>query len=129
MNTQRVIFERSSEIPEGLYLELMNKLQLDYHDVNQHKIKVLIINRSFPRTVLMNKNELLENIIKKSIDWEDRTEVLVNIIKMSWNTLRNFCKSRDLPTMKENIKWERQNDIVKTLRELHATEWSQANHL
>jgi len=42
METQNVLFRRSSEIPEGLYLELMNSLKIDFEN-NQRPIKVIIV--------------------------------------------------------------------------------------
>jgi hypothetical protein len=41
METQALLYARSAEIPEGLYLELMNKLKLDFD--NKPKVRIVLI--------------------------------------------------------------------------------------
>jgi hypothetical protein len=119
MNTQSILHENSEKIPEGLYLQLMNTLKLDF-DENQNKnttevTKLVVVDKRIPRYTHMSKRELLQNIVEKSKDWPDRETVLVGILKMSWWELKKFCISRgNLPIMKENPRWTRQNDILSS---------------
>jgi hypothetical protein len=94
MNTQNLLHDRSSEIPEGLYLELMNKLKIDFDQKQQsegNKTKVVILNRSIPCTIARSKQELIVDIVKKSVDWVDREEILLKVS----NKRVMFCEVKD----------------------------------
>jgi hypothetical protein len=112
METQNLLHERSADIPEGLYLELMNKLKKDF-DNNKKTVNFIIINKSIAKLVACTKIELRENIIKASIHWEDREEVLIKIIKMCYHELRKFCKLRDVQTLKINPRWQSQETLIQ----------------
>ena len=49
--TQSFLFEHSAELPEGLYIELMNKLKIDFDkkETEQPKLSVVVIDRNIPR--------------------------------------------------------------------------------
>lgn len=114
MNTQNLLFENSSKMPEGLYLELMNRLKLDF-DNDQTKSKVVIINKNLPSTIQISKQEMIQNIIKNSKDWEEREEVLLKISakRVFINIIKDICISRGLPTMKLNPRWVEQQTILE----------------
>ena len=111
METQSLLFSRSSDVPEGLYVELMNKLKIDFE--NKSKNVVIVINKSIAKTVVSSKKELIENVIKKSINWEDRENVLIKINRMSYYDLKEFCITRQVPIMKINPRWARQQQIIE----------------
>ena len=113
MNTQSLLFERSAEIPEGLYLELMNKLKIDFKEPLV-STKIIVVTKSLPRTVSMSKQELIQQIIKESIDWEDRENILLLITKKrtGYDEIKELCSTRKLPTMKENPRWAAQQEIL-----------------
>ena len=52
METQNYLFSNSKEIPEGLYIELMNKLKIDFESTKKEK-SVLIINKSISKVISM----------------------------------------------------------------------------
>jgi hypothetical protein len=121
MNTQNLLHDRSSEIPEGLYLELMNKLKIDFDQKQQsegNKTKVVILNRSIPCTIARSKQELIVDIVKKSVDWVDREEILLKVS----NKRVMFCEVKDiainhgLSTRKQNPRWRQQSDLYNSLR-------------
>ena len=116
MNTQSLLFERSGEIPEGLYVDLMNKLKIDFVNSEQERPKtvVIILSKSLPRRVLMSKQELVQQIIKASVDWEDREEILCFITKkrIMYSELQELCSARTLPIMKVNPRWAEQHAIL-----------------
>ena len=113
METQNLLYQSSGEIPEGLYINLMNKLKIDF-DANKTKVNIIVINRSIPKTVLASKLELLEYIIKISVHWPDREDVLLKINRMSYYKLKEFCISRRIPIMKVNPRWSNQEAIINT---------------
>ena len=117
MNTQTLLYENSDKMPEGLYLELMNKLKIDF-DKAPEPTKVVIITKSLPKKVLMTKTELVQNIIRESIKWPNREDVLNKIVKMCYWELRQFCKMYKLTTMKPNPQWKQQQECVAKLRSL-----------
>ena len=110
METQSVLFSHSSELPEGLYLELMNKLKIDFEN---KKTCIIVINKSIAKTVLSSKKELVENVITRSLNWEDRENVLIKINRMSYWELKEFCITRQIPIMKINPRWARQQEIIQ----------------
>ena len=128
MNTQSFLFENSAELPEGLYLQLMNKLKLDFENPPV-ELKIICIDNNVPSTVVIRKKELKENIIKASIDWPDREEILLKLITMSVVDLKALCFKAKLPTMKANPRYIKQTQIVADLRKTHATAWSQRTHM
>ena len=112
METQNYLFSNSKEIPEGLYIELMNKLKIDFESTKKEK-SVLIINKSISKNVVSSKKELIESIIKCSVDWEDREEVLIKINRMCYSVLKDYCISRGVPVMKVNPRWIEQERLME----------------
>jgi hypothetical protein len=117
MNTSMLLFQRSAEMPEGLYLELMNNLKKDFDNVETAPPpvrQIIIINKNIPRIIAMRKDELLEQVIKNSHNWIDRDNFLVQITnrRYSWWMLRELCVKNNLPIMKENPKWIEQEEIM-----------------
>ena len=110
METQGLLFSRSSDLPEGLYLELMNKLKIDFEN---KKTCVVVVNKSIAKTVLSSKKELVESVITRSLNWEDRENVLIKINRMCYWELKDFCISRQVPIMKINPRWVKQQEIIK----------------
>jgi len=110
MNTQNLLHDRSSEIPEGLYLELMNKLKIDFDQKQQsegNKTKVVILNRSIPCTIARSKQELIVDIVKKSVDWVDREEILLKVSnkRVMFCEIKDICLEHGLCTRKQNPRW------------------------
>jgi hypothetical protein len=103
MNTQSHLFENSDKIPEQLYVELMNTLKKDFENTQQPR--VIIINRTLPSHIACSKLELVRRIMEKSVDWEDREEVLVEIVGMDYRTLKLFCDYKKIGTMKPNPRF------------------------
>ena len=128
MNTQSFLFENSAELPEGLYLQLMNKLKLDFENPPV-ELKIICIDNNVPSTVVIRKKELKENIIKASIDWPDREEILLKLITMSVIDLKALCVKTKLPTMKANPRYTEQSQVIANLQSTHAAAWSQRTHL
>jgi len=112
METQRILFENSKQIPEGLYVELMNKLKIDFDNVKTEK-SVLVINKSIAKQVLSSKRELIEKVITCSINWEDREDALIRINRMSYWDLKAYCISRGLAIMKVNPRWAEQERLIQ----------------
>lgn len=112
METQNFLFSNSKEIPEGIYIQLMNKLKIDFESSKSEK-SVLIINRSIAKNVLSSKKELIEKIIKCSVDWEDREDVLIKINRMSYWVLKDYCISRGVPILKVNPRWIEQERLIQ----------------
>ena len=112
METQHVLFENSNQIPEGLYIELMNKLKIDF-DKSKTEKSVLIINKSVAKHVLYSKKELIEKIITCSVAWEDREDALIKINRMSYWELKEYCISRSLGIMKVNPRWIEQERLTQ----------------
>jgi hypothetical protein len=113
MNTQEILFRNSAQIPEGLYVDLMKALKIDFD--NKEKVdKVLVLNNSLPRTISMTKKELILSIIAKSVDWEDRQEVLLNVMSLHYHELKELCISRRIATMKLNARWVHQQNLMNS---------------
>ena len=107
METQTVLFNNSNQMPEGLYIELMNKLKIDFNDNTKPKREVIVIHKSVAKTIAMTKIELQQAIIKGSIGWLDREEILLNLPtrKYDYVALKDLCHRRGLPFMKLNPRW------------------------
>jgi hypothetical protein len=112
METQRILFENSKDIPEGLYIELMNKLKIDFDKAKTEK-SVLVINKSVAKHILYSKKELIEKVITCSVDWEDREDALIKINRMSYWKLKEYCISRGLGIMKVNPRWIEQERLIR----------------
>lgn len=69
----------------------------------------------------MSKQEMIQNIIKNSKDWEDREELLLEISakRVFINRIKDICINRGLPTMKPNPRWIEQQTIL----EQYSPEW------
>ena len=103
MNTQKMLFERSAEMPEGLYLDLMNQLKLDF---DNNKVKVIVIPTTLPKHIVISKREMIQNIIRDSINWADREEILLKITgRCMYSEIKDICLLKGLPTMKINPRW------------------------
>ena len=103
MNTQKMLFERSAEMPEGLYLDLMNQLKLDF---DNNKVNVIVIPTTLPKHIVIRKSEMIQNIIRESVNWENREEILLKITgRCMYSEVKDLCLSKGLPTMKINPKW------------------------
>jgi len=114
MNTQTLLFERSSEMPEGLYIDLMNKLKMDFIEKNgDKKTTIVVINKSLPKHIQMTRQEMIQQIIRESVEWEDREAVLLQVTqkRLRINDLKNLCITRKLHTMKLNPKWVKQEEM------------------
>ena len=106
METQTVLFNNSSQMPEGLYIELMNKLKIDFNEIKP-KREVIVIHKSVAKTIAMTKIELQQSIIKNSAEWLDREEILLNLPTRMYHyiALKDLCHRRGLPVMKLNPRW------------------------
>ena len=98
-------------MPEGLYLQLMNSLKIDF-DKPAQQTRIIVLNRSIPRIISMNKYELLQQVIVNSKTWVDREEILMKINRMMYHELKKFSVSRNLPVAKENPRWVSQQEIL-----------------
>jgi len=109
METQNLLFRNSYQIPEGLYVALMNKLKIDFDESKIVKqTNVIIVNQPLPKKIVLNKADMIEQIIKASINWPDREELLLKIYKMSFKSLKKLCIDNSLPIMKSNPYFEQQ---------------------
>ena len=45
METQNILYNHSHEIPEGLYIQLMNSLKNDFYNHKNNQIKYIIIDQ------------------------------------------------------------------------------------
>jgi hypothetical protein len=119
MNTQNILHDNSDAVPEGLYLKLMNSLKLDFDSEKSKPHQVVIIDRNIPRRILMNKKDLQNMIVEHSRiqEWPDRETILHTLFSHSWWTLRDFCRQRNLPIMKDNPRWIQQTSVVAHLRD------------
>jgi len=88
----------------------MNKLKIDFEN---KKTCVVVLNKSIAKTVLSSKKELVESVITRSLNWEDRENVLIKINRMSYWELKDFCISRQVPIMKTNPRWVKQQEIIQ----------------
>ena len=91
MNTQSYLFEIKESLPDGIYLELMNKLKLDFDNPPQHKVKM----------VPYKKNELLMLIGQKSVNWSNRDLILAQVAKYNMVNLKNWCNTNGVPIERE----------------------------
>jgi hypothetical protein len=116
METQTLLFSRSSEIPEQLYIELMNKLKIDFEkrEKTENKTNILVINRCVPQTVPVKKHELIQAIVVASVNWEDREDILKEITQriILMSRVVEICKEHNIPTRKQNPRWEHQRELL-----------------
>ncbi len=78
MNTQNFLHENSDKIPEGLYIDLMNKLKLDFdkNEKESEKItEVIVINKSVSKMIVMRKEEMIQRLISESFKWNNDFKV------------------------------------------------------
>lgn len=116
METQNFLYENSSKMPEGLYIELMNKLKIDFETKEpETKIKIIVINKKLPKMILCSKEKLLKDIIKYTINFENREEILLNIIGKPYQTIRNICNIYEIPLMCLNPRWVAQEEVFQSL--------------
>jgi hypothetical protein len=93
-NVQSYIFENSEKFTNEVYVELMDKLQIDYN--NRNKKEVIIINRSVSSQIVMKKKDMIKYLITESIAWNDK-KIRINC----WNNNRRehervlFCFPAD----------------------------------
>jgi hypothetical protein len=99
-------------MPEGLYIELMNKLKIDFKD-GEKKTTVITVTRGLPKHIQMTKNEMIQQVIKASVEWEDRENILIYITqkRLFIGDLKQLCTTRKLPIMKLNPKWLKQEEM------------------
>ena len=121
MNTQSFLFEHSSELSENLYLELMNKLKLDFD--GKQSVKIIVVTKNPPKFISLTKSQLIKSIIVASVSWEDREDVLKTIITSSFKELKDLCKSRSLTTMKINPSYQAQCSAISDISEKYSNEW------
>ena len=123
MNTQNLLHDRSSEIPEGLYIELMNKLKIDFDQNQQTKTKILIINKSLPTVIARSKHELIIEIVQKSSEWNDCEEVLLKISnkRVMFSEVKKICITHGIKVSKQNPRWTNQNNLYGSLRHASGT--------
>ena len=115
MNTQTLLFERSAEMPEGLYIELMNRLKLDFEKKEETTVKhvAIIINKSIPKFIQMKKTDMIKSIVKASVDTKNREKVLLKLVsRTSMDEVKNLCIEHQLPTMTINTRWVRQQELI-----------------
>ena len=117
MNTQTLLFERSSDMPEGLYIELMNKLKLDFEkkeETTEVKSVAVVINRSIAKYVQMKKSVMIQSIVKASIDSPDREELLLKLTteRLLLSDVKDLCFKYKLSTMCINPRWTRQQLLM-----------------
>ena len=132
MNTQSFLFENSSQIPEGIYIELMNRLKLDFEKKeSEPELSVVVIDRNIPETIAVCKNQLIDSLIKKSETFENRTDMpnrtqfIQDLMRADYKSIKLLCKTHRIPLRKQNPDWKRQSDAVVILRTTHAAAWSQ----
>ena len=123
MNTQNILHDRSSEIPEGLYLELMNKLKIDFDQAQSNNTKILIINKSVPKVIARSKHELIIEIVQKSSEWNDCEEVLLKISnkRVMFSEVKKICITHGIKITKQNPRWTNQNNLYASLRNAAGT--------
>jgi hypothetical protein len=117
MNTQNLLYSNSDKISEGLYIELMNNLKIDF-DNNEKKI-FFVITKCLPSTIAISKREMIQNIIKESQDWVDREELLVKITgRIPYFEIKRICLERKLPVMKTNPRWVREVNQLEEIQQV-----------
>ena len=116
MNTQNLLHERSADIPEGLYIDLMNKLKIDFEtkEEKSEKQTLIVVRPSLPSRIQLTKEAMIKNIIIASINWENREEILLKITKkrLFIDDLKKICDEKGLPTMGVNPRWVEQQRIL-----------------
>ena len=90
MNTQSYLFDIKESIPEGIYLELMNKLKLDFDNPSQKKVK----------PIPYKKNELLMVIGQQSVNWTNRDSVLSQLATFDMTRLKSWCERNNISVNK-----------------------------
>ena len=132
MNTQSFLFENSGSMPEQIYIELMNKLKLDFEKKALDKeLSVVVIDRNIPETVVICKKILIDELIKKSetfenrIDMPDRTQFIIDLLKKDFAEIRGLCKKHRIPISKQNPNWKRQEEAITLLKSSYSVAWSQ----
>jgi len=124
--TQSFLFEHSAELPEGLYIELMNKLKIDFDKKEtEQQVSVVVIDRNIPVNIANKKKDLIDLLIKKSETFENRTQFIQDLMRKSYYEIKALCNVHNIDTFKENPKWKRQSEAVTRLRTTHAAAWSQ----
>ena len=121
METQNCLYSNSKEIPEGLYIELMNKLKIDFEQKQQsegNKTKVVVLNRSIPCSIARSKQELIVEIVQKSVDWTDREEILLKVSnkRIMFGEVKNIALRHNINIVKQNPRWRQQSDLYNSLR-------------
>jgi hypothetical protein len=125
--TQSFLFEHSEELPEGLYIQLMNKLKIDFDkkETEEPKLTIVVIDRNIPAYIAIKKKDLIDSLIKKSETFENRTHFIQDLMRKDYTTIKALCKVHQIDTQKENPKWKRQSEAVRVLRNNHTAAWSQ----
>ena len=127
MNTQNFLFNNSDKLPEGLYLDLMNKLKLDFETTKEQQSPTLVIlNKSLPSKIQVRRAVLINTIVKESIDWLDREEILAKITSehVRPEYISKICKEHNIPTTCENPRWIRQQEDLKKQQETNPDYWN-----
>jgi len=101
VETQKYLFEHSAELPEGLYLALMNKLKIDYDNGPVKIVYAYPIKRYVP----MNKADIFQMIIDKTIGYPDRENILKRVVVMTAMQLRRYCRTNSWELIKKNPKF------------------------
>jgi hypothetical protein len=116
METQTLLFNRSAELPEQLYVELMNKLKIDF-DNSAKKTNVLVINRCVPRTIMIKKCELIQTIVRASVNWENREDILQEVThsRITMTRVVEICDQHNIPVRKQNPRWEQQRALLNQI--------------
>jgi hypothetical protein len=125
--TQSFLFEHSAELPEGLYIQLMNKLKIDFDkkETEEPKLSVVVIDRNIPEYIAIKKKVLIDSLIKKSETFENRTQFIQELMRKDYYSIKALCKVHNIDTQKENPNWKRQSEAVRSLRANHTVAWSQ----
>jgi len=116
METQTLLFNRSAELPEQLYVELMNKLKIDF-DNSAKKTNVLVINRCVPRTIVIKKCELIQTIVRTSVNWVNREDILQEVTRprITMTRIVEICDEHNIPVRKQNPRWEQQRALLNQI--------------
>ena len=101
VETQKYLFEHSAELPEGLYLALMNKLKIDY----DNGVVKIVYRYPIKQYVQMNKSDMLQMIIDETIGYPDRDNILKRIVIMTAIQLRRYCRTNSWEVTKKNPKF------------------------
>jgi hypothetical protein len=114
MNTQNHLFENSSQIPEQLYVELMNKLKIDFQS-NEVKNTLIVINKNIPRIIVKSKTDMIQEIIRESVNWENREPILLEITRsrVLLSRIQQICKEHGISLKKQNPRWTEQEEIIQ----------------